>query len=97
MKKEPNKKVNLTKEQWLAKSLEILTQRGPGVLRIDNITKSMNVTKCSFYWHFEDRQDYILNLAEYWAWMSTGQVIETMKSVSGDTTAKFEKLITHII
>ena len=51
-KTKPNR---LTREEWLQKSLDLLISGRHGKLRIDNITKELNVTKGSFYWHFKNR------------------------------------------
>jgi AcrR family transcriptional regulator len=62
-KQKTQKTDRLTREQWLARSLEILSDGGPGELRIDNITHKMGISKGSFYWHFKNRADYIECLA----------------------------------
>ena len=87
----------LTREQWLTRSLDILSEEGPGELRIDTIAAKMKVTRGSFYWHFKNRADYIKNLAEYWLWSSTDEVIDTVNGMDADPKTKLTTLITHVI
>ncbi len=46
-----------SKEQWLKKSLDVISGQGFGSIVIDNLVDSIGVTKGSFYWHFKDRID----------------------------------------
>lgn len=75
-KRKTQKQKRLTREQWLQKSLDLLISGKHGKLRIDNITKELNVTKGSFYWHFKNRADYITGLAEYWDRIVQDELIE---------------------
>ena len=93
-KTKPNR---LTREQWLARSLEILSDGGPGELRIDNITHKMNVSKGSFYWHFKNRADYIESLAKYWDHWSNDAVIKRVSAIKSDPVSKMKALIETVI
>ena len=76
-------KKNFTRKKWLEYALEILIKEGNTKLRIDHLVRCMGVTKGSFYWHFKDRDDFILSLVEHWAKVSTQVVVEHMKQVQG--------------
>jgi AcrR family transcriptional regulator len=95
--KEKHKTKRLTRQQWLEKSLELLSKGGPGQLRIDNITKKMKVTKGSFYWHFRNRADYIESLAHYWDKWSNDDVIKYVEAMDATPKAKMKSIITHVI
>ncbi len=69
------KEDRLSKENWLEAGLKILGQTGPGGIRIDQVCKAMNVTKGSFYWHFQDRQDFLDSLFAYWRGRETTGLI----------------------
>lgn len=56
----------LTREEWLAKALEVLARKGVAGMRIDALSKALGVTKGSFYWHFKNRDDFTKNLLDYW-------------------------------
>lgn len=70
------KEDRLGKEDWLDAGLAILGQTGPGGLRIDQVCKAMKVTKGSFYWHFQDRQDFLDTLFAYWRGRETTSLIQ---------------------
>ena len=76
VKQKKTKANRLTREEWLQKSLDLLISGRHGKLRIDKITKELNVTKGSFYWHFKNRADYITRLAEYWDHIVQDELIE---------------------
>ena len=96
-KQKTSQSPRLTREQWLARSLEILGEAGPGELRIDTITAKMGVSKGSFYWHFKNRADYIESLAKYWDLWSNDQVIDRIKSMKAESITKMKSLITSVI
>lgn len=59
------KKPRLSREAWLQQALDILAE-DPEHLRIDELAERLGVSKGSFYWHFENRSDFIKAMAEYW-------------------------------
>jgi AcrR family transcriptional regulator len=91
------KKTQLTRKKWLEFSLEILIKDGNTRLRIDHLVQCMGVTKGSFYWHFKDRDDFILSLVEYWAKISTLVVVEHMKQVKGSAEERLLELMQYIV
>ena len=56
----------LSKEEWLARALEVLGKKGAGELTIESLARRLGVTKGSFYWHFKDRADFFRQLIEFW-------------------------------
>ncbi len=78
-----NSAKRLNREEWLSRALEVLSKEGKAKLRIELITKSLGVTKGSFYWHFKDRADFVKSLAEFWAKYSTDQVIKEINQSRG--------------
>ncbi len=69
------KKQRLTRESWLQQALDILAE-DPEHLRIDELAERLGVSKGSFYWHFENRSDFIRAMAEYWRDKYTSDVRE---------------------
>lgn len=76
-------KDRLTKEVWLEKALEVLWSKGSSKLHIAELSKSLGVSKGSFYWHFKDRSDFILAIVEYWSESFTTKV-KTGANASAD-------------
>ena len=65
-----------TKTQWLEKSLEFLEESGIVSLSVKRLAKAMGTSRSSFYWHFKNRDDLILQLLDYWSHEYTGIVTD---------------------
>ncbi len=59
------KKVPRAKAVWLDQGLKILEQEGPSALSIDNLATAIGKTKGSFYFHFKNRDGFIMDLLDY--------------------------------
>ncbi len=77
--------------------MEILIKEGNTKLRIDHLVRCMGVTKGSFYWHFKDRDDFILSLIEYWADRSSLGAVEHMKQIQGSAEERLLELMQFIV
>lgn len=55
-----------TKEHWIQKALEVLSQTGGAKIHIEKLAAKLGVTKGSFYWHFESRNDFVEQVLSYW-------------------------------
>jgi AcrR family transcriptional regulator len=95
--KDVKQKKKLTRTKWLEFALEILTKEGNTKLRIDHLVQCMGVTKGSFYWHFKNRDDFLLSLIEHWAKVSTLVVVEHMKQVQGSAEERLLELMQFIV
>ncbi len=78
------KQQRLSKEDWLAKSLELLAAEGASHMRIDRIAAALGVTKGSFYHHFADRADFVRLLVRYWD-ENYSRVVDLDRSFRGKT------------
>ncbi len=56
----------LSREDWLENALTVLSRKGQAGLRIEGLSAALGVSRGSFYWHFEDRDDFVHSLLEYW-------------------------------
>lgn len=95
--KNKDKKKKLTRAKWLEIALEILIKEGNAKLRIDHLVQCLGVTKGSFYWHFKDRDDFIISLVEHWAKVSTLVVVEHIKQVQGSAEERLLELMQFIV
>jgi AcrR family transcriptional regulator len=50
------KRVRLSKDIWLKHTLSKIGEVGVAGIQIESLAKELNVTKGSFYWHFQDRE-----------------------------------------
>ena len=55
-----------TREIWIANAREQLVEGGIGDVKIDRLARKMHVTRGSFYWHFENREDLLDALLNDW-------------------------------
>ncbi len=51
---------------WFVGALETLGREGVVGVNVENVARSMRVTKGSFYHHFKIREEFISRLLEYW-------------------------------
>ena len=76
-----------SRDEFLARSLDLLSEEGDENLRVDRLVGQLGVTKGSFYSHFENRAEFVRSLTDYWVRTSTQLVIadvETMEGGPGD-------------
>jgi AcrR family transcriptional regulator len=60
------KKGQLSRKDWLLAARDQLTKEGIEGLKIDKLAKKMEVTRGSFYWHFESRDELLRALIQHW-------------------------------
>ena len=53
-------------QDWLVGALETLGREGVVGANVENVARSMGVTKGSFYHHFKNKEEFISRLLEYW-------------------------------
>ena len=68
----------VSKQQWLAKALEVFIQNGEPGINIELLAREIGVAKAGFYWHFKDRADLLLQLLDYWSDEYTGVIINNV-------------------
>ena len=56
----------ISKREWLEKALEILEKYGIESVKIDRLAKEIGVSRSGFYYHFEDRDDLLTHILDFW-------------------------------
>jgi AcrR family transcriptional regulator len=56
----------LTVDDWVQAGLDILDREGIAGVKIQRLCDRLGVTKGSFYWHFEDLDAFLTELANQW-------------------------------
>jgi AcrR family transcriptional regulator len=74
--------MRLSRGDWLAHGLRILTEQGPEELKVDRLCVHLGVTKGSFYHHFADRQAFVEALLAYWEEQNTDRMIRAAEQVA---------------
>ncbi|NIA01578.1 MAG: TetR family transcriptional regulator [Bacteroidia bacterium] len=85
-----------SRDEFLARSLDVLSQEGEEELRIDRLVSQLGVTKGSFYWHFENRADFVRSLADFWARSSTQVVIDDIELMAGSPEDRLFSLMKRV-
>lgn len=68
---------SLTPDDWLDLALEELKGHGYSALKAQPLAKKLNVTRGSFYHHFESLEDFHAAVISHWSERSSGQIIQT--------------------
>ena len=87
----------LTREDWLAEALEVLSSEGVGGVRVLSLAKSLGVTRGSFHWHFKDRDDFLEALLEYWRVEMTEAVIQNDDQLEGGPQERIRELAAIVV
>jgi AcrR family transcriptional regulator len=90
------KNCRLTREEWLAQALPVIASKGNTKLRIHELVKHLGVTRGSFYWHFEDRDDFVRALVDYYHRWSTDQVIDEVERVGGNAAQRLKTVMQFV-
>lgn len=94
MVKQKQKDSRFSKEHWIRKALEVLSQTGGAKIHIEKLAAKLGVTKGSFYWHFESRNDFVEQVLDYWEDKCTQVVIDYLNE---QTHASGKDLIKALI
>jgi AcrR family transcriptional regulator len=79
------------RRRWLAAGLAALAEGGLEALRIEAIAARVDLTKGSFYHHFDNREAYVEALLECWEHESTQRIIELAEDAPS-IGAKFDRI-----
>jgi AcrR family transcriptional regulator len=60
------KNEQLTRDDWVAVARKAMIASGVDDVKVDVLARRLKVTRGSFYWHFESRQDLLDALLEDW-------------------------------
>lgn len=77
-----------SQEDWLNAGLRALAAEGPEGLRIMSIARQLEVTKGSFYWHFQSLDAYLEMLPQYWEQTYTEDAIACVEQLGDDAQTK---------
>ncbi len=59
-------KNRLSPETWIAAGFRALSEKGPSALKAEPLARSLNTTKGSFYWHFDDVPAFHAAMLHLW-------------------------------
>ena len=76
--------VKATREDWLRLALEVLIRDGVEGVKIKPLGETLGVSRSSFYWYFQSRQDLLDALLTHWQSTNSAALID-MASRPADT------------
>ena len=86
----------LQRLDWLQRALELFVAEGIDAVRITRLADELGVTRGSFYWHYQNREDLIRALVEFWKNKNTPAIVgavETAASLEDGILRFFETCV----
>ena len=74
----------LSRASWLQHALDVLRDEGIQGVRVERLARDLGVTKGSFYWHFDDRDDLLQSILDYWDKQFTDVVVENQELIEAE-------------
>ena len=88
---------SLTAEDWLQMGLDVLTEEGINAVKVLPLAKKLGVTRGSFYWHFESRENLLADILDYWEEFLTDAVIDQAKHLDALPEDKIRDVMTNVM
>ena len=72
-------KKRTSKTEWLETALSVFEGEGSAAVKIERLAKELKTSRSGFYWHFQDRDELLQDMLEYWRREYTEVVIKNFK------------------
>ncbi len=72
----------LERDDWTRAGLDALERGGVEAVAVVPIARSLGVTRGSFYWHFESRDELLAGVLERWERLSTDEVLDALEAIT---------------
>ncbi len=79
-KNRSEKEATLQRQDWILAGLTVLLHEGVEAVQIARLARELKVTRGSFYWHFEKREDLLSALLDEWSARNTGKMVEILEN-----------------
>jgi AcrR family transcriptional regulator len=70
---------SLTQDDWIEAAIEVMVDSSVEQVRVESLARELGVSKGSFYWHFENREELLEAVLERWRHDTTLGVQERLK------------------
>jgi AcrR family transcriptional regulator len=77
--------------------MELLRTRGIGGVRVLTLAKILRVSRGSFYWHFEDHDDLLRSMLDWWEREMTDTVIQVANESRGSPKKRLVALAEEVV
>ncbi len=96
MKQQVHPKPRLTRSDWVNAGIEMLAEEGIGAVKVDRLAAKLGITRGSFYHHFNDREELLREMLDYWAKQRTYSIRDEIAALDLDPTTALLALIKAI-
>jgi AcrR family transcriptional regulator len=93
VKSRSSEAARLSRQDWIDFAVGMLAERGAGALRADVLARALNISRGSFYWHFQDVADLHAAVLDAWVEVGAGQLIAEVERGGGDARARLRALL----
>ena len=74
-----DKRARLGPGDWIDSAIDLLIKRGVDAVRIEPLADLIGVSRGSFYWHFNSRQELLEAILDNWREYQTRRIMERIK------------------
>lgn len=78
--------VKVTRDDWLNAARDVLVTEGAASVKILPLSNRLGVSRSSFYWYFENRNDLLAALLEEWETRNTARIVTQCEAPAANIT-----------
>jgi AcrR family transcriptional regulator len=83
----------LSREDWINGAIQFLSTNNVDALRLDLLSRQLNVTKGSFYWHFQSREELLGAVIESWRQSMINDIQAWLGHSTGTPLGRLRRLL----
>jgi len=88
----PLKSTNLQPNDWILAGYARLSAEGIEAVRVEVLARELRVSKGSFYWHFQDREELLAKMLAHWESEELGW-LESVSSGNHSAAARWARFV----
>lgn len=73
-----------SRDEWLTAARNALIKGGIDQVKVERLSKQVNVARSSFYWYFRSREDLLDALLDHWEATNTGPLLRAIDAAIAD-------------
>jgi AcrR family transcriptional regulator len=85
-------RTRLSREDWIQAALQALADGGAPAVAVERLAARLGTTKGSFYWHFKDREELLVEALATWEREATDALIEDVQQIA-DPVERLQRLM----
>jgi AcrR family transcriptional regulator len=85
-------RTRLSREDWIQAALHALADGGAPAVAVERLAVRLGTTKGSFYWHFKDREELLVETLATWEREATDALIEEVQQIA-DPVERLQRLM----